>query len=163
MAAIEESHGQRSRCASGKEICAGRSDRFGKTKTAPRLLRGLLSANVCFGHDARTQAGLASTEGCSSRHVGSATGATIADTRAFWYAVTDAHKHAFQEKGQRETKEEEGAQVASGFPEVGGAVWAADLHRCNAGTRVCQVANIGKCRAMLDLAKILLAAPPAVF
>ena len=76
----------------------------------------------------------------SSRHVGSATGATIADTRAFWYAVTDAHKHAFQEKGQRETQEEEGAQVASGFPEVGGAVWAADLHTCNAGTRVCQIA-----------------------
>jgi hypothetical protein len=30
-------------------------------------------------------------------------------------------------------------------------------------TRICQVANIAKCRAMLHLAKILLAARAAVF
>src|SRR5258705_4795771 len=118
MAAIEESHCQRFRSAGGKEIRVGRPDRFGKTKTAPQLLRGVLSANVCFGHDAGTQAGLASTEGCSSDHVGSATGATIADARAFRYAVADANKHAFQEKAQRKTQEEESAQVTYGFPEV---------------------------------------------
>ncbi len=118
MAAIEESHRQRSRCASSKEICSGRPDRFGKTKTASRLLRALLSANVCFGHDSGAQSGLASIEGCSSSHLGSATRATIADTRVFWYAVADANKHAVQEKGQRETQKEESAQVASGFPKV---------------------------------------------
>ena len=82
-------------------------------------------------------------------YVSSATRATIADTRAFWYAVTDANKHAFQEKGQRETQEEESAQVTSGFPEVRRRrLRAADLDACNAGTRICQVANIAKCRAM---------------
>src|SRR5882757_2591364 len=118
MAAIEESHCQRSRRASSKEICSGRPDRFGKTKTASRLLRALLPANVYFGHDAGAQSSLASTEGCSSRHLGSATGATIANTRVFWYAIADPDKHAFQEKGQRETQKAESAQVASGFPKV---------------------------------------------
>src|SRR5258705_5294530 len=49
------------------------------------------------------------------------------------------------------------------FSKVGGAVWAADLDVCNVETFICHIANIAKCRAMLDLAKILLAAPPAVF
>ena len=80
--------------------------------------------------------GLASTEGCSSGHVGSATGATIADTRVFWHAVADANKHAFQEKDQRETQEAESAQVASGFSEVRRRrLRAADLDACNVGTR----------------------------
>ena len=97
-------------------------------------------------------------------YVGSATGATIADTRVFWHAVADANKHAFQEKDQRETQEAESAQVTSGFPGVRRRrLRPVDLHRCNAGTRVCQVPNIAKCRAMLDLAKILLAVRAAVF
>ena len=148
--------------AAKKYAQAARTD-LEKRKRLSDLLRGVLSANVCFGHDAGAQSGLASTKRYSSGHLGSAARATIADTRVFWDAVADANKHAFQEKGQRETQKAESAQVASGFPEVRRRRWAADLHTCNAGTRVCQVANIAKCRAMLDLAKILLAAPAAVF
>ena len=148
--------------AAKKYAQAARTD-LEKRKRLSDLLRGLLSANVCFGHDAGAQSGLASTERYSSGHLSSTARATIADARVFWDAVADANKHAFQEKGQRETQKAESAQVASGCPEVGGAIWAANLHTCNAGTRVCQGANIGKCCAMLDLAKILLAAPTAVF
>src|SRR4029453_3833504 len=127
----------------------GRPDRFGKAKATPQLLRDLLSAHVCFSHDAGTQAGLASTEGCSSDRVGSATGATNADTRVFWHAVTDAIEHAFQEKGKRETQEEKRAQITSGFPQARcRRLRAAVLDACNVGTRIWQVANIAKCRAM---------------
>jgi hypothetical protein len=46
---------------------------------------------------------------------------------------------------------------------VAAVLRVADLDLCNVGTLICHVANIAKCRALLDLAKILLAAPVAVF
>ena len=119
-----------------------------KNENGSAIITSFIISECLLWPRRRSSSGLARTEGCSSRHVGSATGATIADTRAFWYAVADANKHAFQEKDQRKTQEEESAQVTSGFPEGVAAVCGLRIWNVQHRKRICQVANIAKCRAM---------------
>src|SRR5205085_6114762 len=102
------------------------ADRTRTAKTAPQLLRSLLSTNVCFGHRAGTQGGIASAEGHSSEHVGPAPRAPVADTRDYWYSITDTYKHARKEKEQREAQKEN-TSVTSGLLEMSQRVAASGL------------------------------------
>src|ERR1043166_1947611 len=105
MATTQKSNSERSSGADGKSICPGCSDRFGKARTAQRVLRGLLSTDVSSGYYAGNQIGVATIQGRSPVHVSPAASATFPYTRGR-VADTNANGHARTEKAGAQTQKE---------------------------------------------------------
>src|SRR5690242_4191597 len=105
MARTQKSNSERSSGADGKSICSGCPNRFGKARTAQRVLRGLLSTDVSPSYHSGNQSGVGSAQGHSSVLVGSAASATVTYTGGC-HANADAVGHARTEKAGAQTQKE---------------------------------------------------------
>src|ERR1041385_7770261 len=104
MATTKKPDSERPRSAGREGVCPGCTDRFGKKKAAPQLLRSLLCTHVRTRYDSRNQGGVAGTESNSSGHPGPTTRAALAHARRF-DADTRAIGHT--QETRRQTQEEE--------------------------------------------------------
>src|SRR6266705_2495683 len=105
MAATQKSNSERSCGADGKSICPGCPNRFGKARTAQRVLRGLLSTDVSPGHNAGNQIDVASTQGLSPGLVSPAASATFTYSGGR-HANANALGHARTYKAGAQTQKE---------------------------------------------------------
>src|SRR5216110_624380 len=105
MAATQKSSSERSRGADSESICPGCSNRFGKAKPAPCLLRHLLRTHVRAGYHAGNQVSVKGSQSLSPGLLSSAASATFTNSGGR-HANANAVGNARPEKAAAQTQKE---------------------------------------------------------